>query len=151
MNRSWEKWWANIKGTRTHCPSQVAQFIGALFCMPKGCRFASQSDHIPRLWVQSRVRACTGGNQRMFLSHFDFSLSHSLSLSPPSTLSKINKHILRWGLEKKSNNIYIISLKSMGGGLWRNKRQNVPILLKTSIYSSNRLNKTQGESTQRDP
>ena len=35
------------------------------------------------------VGACTGGNQSMFLSHIDVSLSLSLFLS------KINKHILR--------------------------------------------------------
>ena len=40
--------------------------------------FHSWSGHIPRLWVRSPVRACTGGNLSMFLSHIDLSLSLSL-------------------------------------------------------------------------
>ena len=38
-----------------------------------------------------------GYNQLMFLSHVDV----SLSLSFPSSLFNINKHILRWGLNKR--------------------------------------------------
>ena len=53
----------------------VAQLVGAFSCMPKRCRFDSQlhagnPKHIPRLWVQCPVKARTGGNQSMFLSHF---------------------------------------------------------------------------------
>ena len=53
-----------------------------------GCGFNPRSGHIPMLQVQSPVRAHTRGNQSML-----FSL--------PSSLSKINKHILGWGFKKK--------------------------------------------------
>ena len=47
----------------------------------------------------------TGGNRSMFLSLIN--VFHSLSLSPPpSSFSKNNKHILRWGFKKKSSKKY---------------------------------------------
>ena len=46
------------------------------------------------LWVQSRVGARMGGNRSVFRSL-------SLSLSPPFSLSKINKHVLRRGFKKQ--------------------------------------------------
>ena len=70
------------------CPGRVAQLVGALSCMPK------------RLWVWLPVRAHTkvmsstpslGAYGRQLISVF---------LSHPSSLSKINKHILRGGLGK---------------------------------------------------
>ena len=63
----------------------VAQLVGALSHRLEVCRINSWSRNIPRLWVQSPVRAWTGGNQAMSLS---FS-------APPSSLSEINKHILK--------------------------------------------------------
>ena len=70
----------------------------------KGHLFDSQSGHMPGLWVWSLVRGCTGGNWSLFLSHIYVSLINVfLSLAPPpsSSLSKINKHILEWGLKKE--------------------------------------------------
>ena len=66
---------------------RVAQLIGASSYTSKGCSFNPWSGHIPGLWVWSP----------MLLSHTDV----SLSLSSPSSLSKINKHILGWGFLKK--------------------------------------------------
>ena len=43
--------------------------------------FDSQLEQVPKLQVQSPVRALMGGNQSMFLSHRYFSLSPFLSLS----------------------------------------------------------------------
>ena len=56
--------------------------------------FNSHSGHISRLRVQSPVRAHTGGNCSMFLSHINLSLSLPPSVSRFPFLSKINKHIL---------------------------------------------------------
>ena len=100
-------------------PAGVAQLVGASSHTPKGWQIDPQSGHTPRLWVWSLVGAYTGGNWSTFLSHNDvclsfflfLSLSLSLSLSlylslfsaPPhcsSSLSKINKHILKWGLKR---------------------------------------------------
>ena len=70
----------------TYALASVAQLVAVLPSKWKGYRYNSQSGHMPRLWVQSLVRACTKGNQEMFLSHI-VSLSLSLSLSlilPPS-------------------------------------------------------------------
>ena len=49
----------------------------------KGHKFDSPPGHMPGLWVPSPVRACTRGNQLMFLSHIDVfaPLSPSLPLS----------------------------------------------------------------------
>ena len=57
--------------------------------------FDSWSGHIPRLWVQSPIRpGCVlEATDGLFFSYIDVSLS----------LSLINKHILRWGLNKKEN------------------------------------------------
>ena len=74
-------------------PGQVAQLVGALSHTPKVCGFSSRSGHIPRLWVQSPVRAYRRGSQSTFLSYsFSLSLSLSLSLSvslPPSPSSSL--------------------------------------------------------------
>ena len=69
----------------------VAQLLGASSCKPKGHRFHSWSGHRSRLWVKSPFRARMRGTQLVFLSP---------SLSLPSPLSKINKHVLGWGLKK---------------------------------------------------
>ena len=61
-------------------PGQVAQLVGAFSRITKGCRFDSQSGHIPRLRVQSLFGAHMGGKRPKFLSHKDV----SLSLSPTS-------------------------------------------------------------------
>ena len=57
----------------------VAEFVRALFCVPKGCRLDSWSEHIPRLHVPSMVWALMGRNQSMLVNinrfgkygHFD--------------------------------------------------------------------------------
>ena len=69
------------------CPGQVVQLIGALVCAPKDHGFNSQSGHIPTLWIQSLFWAGMGCSWSMFLSL-------------PSSLSKINKCILRRVLRK---------------------------------------------------
>ena len=69
-------------------PGWVAQLFGVLFSTLKGRGFDSWSGHIPRLWVQSPVGERMGGTQSMCLTLTFFSL--------PSSLSKINKHILKW-------------------------------------------------------
>ena len=70
-------------------PGQMIQLVEVSSRAPKDCSLDSQSGHIPRLWIQSLVRAHMGGNRSMFLS-----LPLPLSL-------KINKHIFRWELKKK--------------------------------------------------
>ena len=73
------------KGNCGACPlGALARWLSwSVVSTPKGCRFDSQSGHIPRLQVQSPVGVHTGGNLLMFLSHIDVSLSHRfLSLSP---------------------------------------------------------------------
>ena len=57
----------------------------------------------PTFWVQSQVDVRMGGNWWMFLT-LTF-LSFSLSLSPSSSVSKINKYILWWGLKTKNEQI----------------------------------------------
>ena len=47
---------------------QVSELVGALSHTLKGCGCDSHSGHRPRLWVQSPVGACMGGNQSMLLS-----------------------------------------------------------------------------------
>ena len=54
----------------------VAQLIGALSCTLKVGGLIP-SGHIPSLWVG----VCMGGNQSMFLSHIDVSLSLSNQLT----------------------------------------------------------------------
>ena len=73
----------NVHGS----PGWVAQLVGASSYTPEVCGFDPWSRHIPRLWVQSPVKVHTGGNQLMFLSL-------------PSSLCKINKHVLGGGLKK---------------------------------------------------
>ena len=65
----------------------VAQLLGASSHTPKGCGLDSQSGHIHRLWDQSLVGVHTEGNQSMFLSHIDLSLT--------SSVFKINTCIIR--------------------------------------------------------
>ena len=48
--------------------ASVVQLVGAWSHKLKGCRLDSQPGHMPRLWVQSVVGACVGGNQSMLLS-----------------------------------------------------------------------------------
>ena len=74
----------------------VAPLVGASACKPKSCGFSSWSGHIPGLWVRSPLRVYMGGNQSMFLSHIDVSLSSSLSLTLSLPLSlKAMKNVLR--------------------------------------------------------
>ena len=61
------------------CPGWVVQLVGAWSLTPQGCGFHP---------------GCKGGNQLMFLSHTEA----SLSLPLPSSLSKISKHIFGWRL-----------------------------------------------------
>ena len=69
----------------------LARWLGCLECCPvhQVCGLDSQIGHVPRLWIQSLVSVCTGGNQSMCLSLF-------------SSVSQINKHNPGWGL--KQNN-----------------------------------------------
>ena len=69
----------------------MAQLAGASSYTPKDEGFESRSGHIPRLQVRSPVGAHVESNQLKFLFHINV----SLSLSPPSSLSKINKHIYK--------------------------------------------------------
>ena len=43
-------------------PDWVAQLVGVSSGTAKVCGFDPQSGYIPRLWIQSLVRACGGGN-----------------------------------------------------------------------------------------
>ena len=74
-----------------YSPGQVAQLLGAFSDTPNvGGFIPSQGTYL--------VGVCVGGNQSMFLSQVDVSLSLTLShfLFP---LSKINKCILEWVLK----------------------------------------------------
>ena len=66
----------------------MALLVGVSFHTPKGCRFDSQSGHIPGLLFPSLVEA-HNRRQPASVSHIDVSLPH-----PFLSLSKINKHIL---------------------------------------------------------
>ena len=74
----------------------MAKLVGVSPHTPKGCGFDSQSGYIPRLSIRSLVRTHIGGNQWVFLSNIDGSLRLS-PLTPTSSLSKVNEHILGWG------------------------------------------------------
>ena len=76
-------------------PWQVAQLVGALSHTPKSCRIDTRLGHVLRLWVYSQS-GCVWG-QPIHASHTDVSLSFSFSLptAHPSSLCKINNHILR--------------------------------------------------------
>ena len=86
----WTMAFTCIRNNKKCLSGWVPQLIGALSNTPKGCRLILVGAHM-------------GGNQsKVFLSlSVSFflllspSLSHSLCL--PSSLSNINKHILRWG------------------------------------------------------
>ena len=73
----------------------VTQLVGVSFCTPNGCEFNLHSGHIPRLQIWSPVWVRAGGNQLMFFSHIDLSLSLSLCLS------QINKHTLNEDFRKE--------------------------------------------------
>ena len=62
-------------------PRPAARFVGVSSSSPKYCRFNSPSQHIPRLWVHSSVRAHTRDNRLMFLSSFSPPRSFPLPLS----------------------------------------------------------------------
>ena len=80
------------------CPGQVAQVVGAPSRILKSCGFDSGQG------------VCGGCGFDPLLGHIwgqiDVSLSHqcflSLSLSLPPSLSKINKHIFRWGFRENT-------------------------------------------------
>ena len=86
-------------GNRSHQKACIFfQFYVKIWPWP-GCSVGwSIVPYTKRLWVQSPVRVLTGGNQSKFLSHINVfpSPSPSLSLCLPSSLAKINKHILKW-------------------------------------------------------
>ena len=69
----------------------MAWLVGVPFHTPKVLGFGSVSGHVPRLQVWSLVGAHTGSNQLMFFSHTD------VSVSLPSSLSKINEEIMSLG------------------------------------------------------
>ena len=70
----------------------------ALLRTPKGCGFDSPWGHVPRLWSQC-IREAT--NRYFYLT--------SMFLALPSSLSKINKHILGLALKffKRENKLQI--------------------------------------------
>ena len=66
--------------------------------IPKYCGFNAQSGHTPRLRVQSQ----SGGIPEATNQSFSLTLmSVCLSLSLPSSLSQISKHILKLGFKRK--------------------------------------------------
>ena len=67
----------------------VAQLVGASSHALKGGWFNPRLGHMPGLWVWSPVSVWSGCVQEVTYQ------CSSLSLSCPSSLSKINKHILR--------------------------------------------------------
>ena len=75
------------------CPGSVARWVGALFCVPKGCRFEPWSGHGLEATDQ-----CL-----MFLS-LSLSLSLSLPPSPDSCLSLKSVNI-SLGEERKKKNL----------------------------------------------
>ena len=75
--------WMETQNVGRH-PCQVARLVGASSRTPRGRGFDSQSGCIPRLWVQSLVRAHMVDNQLVFFFHIDI----SLFLSPFLSLSK---------------------------------------------------------------
>ena len=89
-------------------PGWVAQLVGALSYTSKGCRFDSRSGHIPRLIkVFISGPGVYGGNQLMFLSHVNDSLSLPPSAHPlPLSLKSVN---ISLGEYLKKNN-YVHSL-----------------------------------------
>ena len=83
--------------SNVHWPvlASVTQLIGALSSKPKGCGFDSQSGHMPRLWVQSPVWACTRGTDQCFFLTLML-LSPSLSPSLPISLKSISMSQMRF-------------------------------------------------------
>ena len=75
--------------------------VGVSSGAPKSFRFGSRSEHVPRLRVWSPGGCIWGATDLCFSVSFMF-----LSLSI-SSLSEINKHVLRWELKKKKK-IYSI-------------------------------------------
>ena len=64
------------------CPGPGAQLVGVLSqlvgessCAPKGGGFHPHVGHVPRLQIQSPVWVRMGGDQLVFLSHINLSLS----------------------------------------------------------------------------
>ena len=78
-----------------YCTGQVSRLVGISSCTPKK---AAASTPDQGIYLSCRFHPLSGLTQeatnRCFLSHQCFSLPFSLSLSPHSSLSKINKHIL---------------------------------------------------------
>ena len=97
--------------------ASVAQLVGASSHTQKGHGFDSWSGHMPRLWVQSSIGACTAGNPSMFLSHTGNS---SLSL-PPLPLSLKSMVEISSGKDKKKKKKERSLSYSWGGGLQLNR------------------------------
>ena len=58
----------------------------------------------------------------MFLSHTDVSLSVSISLSLPSSLSKINEQIPKWGKKQSESQVYdkrLVAPEAKAAPMWR--------------------------------
>ena len=104
-----------------------------------GCGFNSWSGHIPRLWVQSPVRAYMGSNRSMFLS----CIRISVSLSLPSSFSKVNEHrkkeMYGEGLVVMEYQLYIrargVLLSKWKGHLNSNPHSHLPIYPSQSSLS----------------
>ena len=81
---------SSFKKLTTCSLASVPQLFGALSCKLKGRRFGSRSGHMPRLQVAGLIpgqHAYERASDRVSPSH------RSLTLSPPSSLSKTNEKV----------------------------------------------------------
>ena len=105
--------------------ASVAQLVGTSSRKPKSSKFDSWSWHMPKSWVPSPVWVYTGGNLLIFLPRFNVSLSQwcfSPLFSLPSSLSK---HVLRWGLKKRKNEVITLWAKELGKAPGASERRKI--------------------------
>ena len=82
-------------------PGQCGSVGWSIVPSPKGCKFDSQSRHIPRSQVPSQVQAHMGASINVSLSHRCFSLSLPPSL--PLSLKEMKKKKSSGENKKKRN------------------------------------------------
>lgn len=82
----------------------MAQLVGASTQTPNASGLNSQSEHIPKLQVQSPVGIGREGNQEMFLSHINVCLSLF-----PNFLSL--KYIFLKVIKEKMLNVRVLRVK----------------------------------------